>query len=159
VELVGHENEVSELEEAFAARAPRQAVVVAAAGLLAPVPVQLRVRPPTDQKFSDDGSGTIRSDGIPTFSQWPIASSSGPSFRPGSPACTLTHTRSQSSFRRSWMNSLAYSIAPSLKYWPNEKLPSISKNVRWYVSSPTSSMSGVRKTFWHVVVNGAGGGS
>ena len=50
------------------------------------------------------------------------------------------------------MNSFAYSIAPSLKYWPNEKLPSISKNVRWNVSSPTSSMSGVRKHFWHVVV-------
>src|SRR4051794_26615762 len=114
--------------------------------------------PPTDQKFSDDGSGTIRSDGIPIRSQWPIASSSGPSFKPGSPACTLTHTRSQSSFRRSWMNSVAYSIAPSLKYWPNEKLPSISKKVRWNVSRPTSSMSGVRKTFWHVVVSGAGGG-
>src|SRR5437764_8475595 len=115
--------------------------------------------PPTDQKFSDDGSGTIRSDGIPIRSQWPIASSSGPSFRPGSPACTLTHTRSQSSFSRSWMNSVAYSIAPSLKYRPNEKLPSISKNVRWNVSSPTSSMSGVRKHFWTVVVMGAGGGS
>ena len=57
------------------------------------------------------------------------------------------------------MNSVAYSIAPSLKYRPNEKLPSISKNVRWKVSRPTSSMSCVRKTFWHVVVNGAGGGS
>ena len=57
------------------------------------------------------------------------------------------------------MNSVAYSIAPSLKYWPNEKLPSISKNVRWKVSRPTSSMSWVRKTFWHVVVSGAGGAS
>ena len=57
------------------------------------------------------------------------------------------------------MNSVAYSIAPSLKYWPNEKLPSISKNVRWNVSRPTSSISGVRKTFWHVVVRGAGGAS
>ena len=55
------------------------------------------------------------------------------------------------------MNSVAYAIAPSLKYWPNEKLPSISKNVRWNVSSPTSSMSGVRKHFWQVVVSGAGG--
>ena len=115
--------------------------------------------PPTDQKFSDDGSGTIRSDGMPIRSQRPIASSSGPSFRPGSPAWTLTQTRSQSSFRCCWMNSVAYSIAPSLKYWPNEKLPSISKKVRWNVSSPTSSMSWVRKTFWHVVVSGAGGGS
>src|SRR5262249_44581597 len=50
-------------------------------------------------------------------------------------------------------------IAPSLKYCPNEKLPSISKNVRWNVSRPTSSMSGVRKHFWQVVVVGAGGGS
>src|SRR5205823_9912031 len=47
----------------------------------------------------------------------------------------------------------------SLKYCPNEKLPSISKNVQWYVSSPTTSMSGVRKTFWQVVVSGAGGAS
>ena len=57
------------------------------------------------------------------------------------------------------MNSVANWIAPSLKYCPNEKLPSISKNVRWYVSSPTSSMSGVRNTFWQVVVSGAGGAS
>ncbi len=113
--------------------------------------------PPTDQKFSDDGSGTIRSAGIPLASQWSIASWSTSSFSPGSPAWTLIQTLSQSSLSRSWMNSVAYAIAPSLKYWPNEKLPSISKNVRWYVSSPTSSMSGVRKTFWHVVVSGAGG--
>ncbi len=57
------------------------------------------------------------------------------------------------------MNSQARSIAPSLKYWPNEKLPSISKKVRWKVSSPTSSMSGVRKTFCTVVRRGAGGSS
>src|SRR5206468_9378074 len=48
---------------------------------------------------------------------------------------------------------------PSLKYSPNEKLPSISKKVRWKVSSPTSSMSGVRKTFCTVVTSGAGGSS
>src|SRR5262249_16138870 len=57
------------------------------------------------------------------------------------------------------MNSVAYAIAPSLKYWPKEKLPSISKNVRWYVSRPTSSMSGVRKHFCTVVTSSAGGGS
>src|SRR4026208_1290850 len=56
-------------------------------------------------------------------------------------------------------NSRANPIAPSLKYWPNEKLPSISKKVRWWPSSPTSSMSTVRKTFCEVVVSGAGGGS
>ena len=44
MELVGHEDEVPELEEALAARAARQAVVVAATDLLAPVPVHLRVR-------------------------------------------------------------------------------------------------------------------
>jgi hypothetical protein len=38
-------------------------------------------------------------------------------------------------------------------------LPSISKKVQWYVSRPTSSMSCVRNTFWHVVVRGAGGAS
>jgi hypothetical protein len=75
----------------------------------------------------------------------------------GSPAKTLAQTRSQSSFMWSRTNSVASSIAPSLKYCPNEKLPSISKNVRWEVSSPTSSMSGVRKHFWTVVVMGAGG--
>ena len=55
------------------------------------------------------------------------------------------------------MNSVASSIAPSLKYWPNEKLPSISKKVRWWPSRPTSSMSGVRKHFCEVDVSGAGG--
>ena len=83
--------------------------------------------------------------------------SSGPSPSCGSPAWTLTQTRSQSSCIRSRTNSVASSIAPSLKYCPNEKLPSISKNVRWCASSPTSSMSGVRKHFWEVVVSGAGG--
>src|SRR5579885_3048774 len=48
--------------------------------------------PPTDQKFSDDGSGTMRSDGMPIASQSPIASSSGPSFSSGSPAWTLIQT-------------------------------------------------------------------
>ena len=43
VELVRHEDEVPELEEALAARAAGLAVVGAAAGLLAPVPVHLRV--------------------------------------------------------------------------------------------------------------------
>src|SRR6266511_4457774 len=115
--------------------------------------------PPTPQKFSEEGSGTIRSAGMPIFSQRSIATSSGPSFSSGSPACTVAQQRSQSSFRCSRMNSVACSIAPSLKYCPNEKLPSISKNVRWYVSRPTSSMSGVRKHFCTVVVSGAGGGS
>src|SRR5579863_8711580 len=65
--------------------------------------------PPTDQKFSDDGSGTIRSDGIPIASQYLIASSSGPSFSSGSPAWTLIQTLSQSSLSRSCMNSVANS--------------------------------------------------
>ena len=43
VDLVRHEDEIPELEEALAARAAGQAIVVAAAGLLAPVPVHLRV--------------------------------------------------------------------------------------------------------------------
>ena len=67
---------------------------------------------------------------MPIFSQRSMATSSGPSFSSGSPAWTLTQIRSQSSFRRSRTNSVAYAIAPSLKYWPNEKLPSISKKVR-----------------------------
>src|SRR5437868_6010298 len=87
--------------------------------------------PPTDQKFSDEGSGTIRSGGMPILSQSAIASSSGPSFSSGSPAWTLTQIRSQSSLRWFRTKSVAYSIAPSLKYCPNEKLPSISKKVRW----------------------------
>src|SRR3954447_20779573 len=79
--------------------------------------------PPTDQKFSEDGSGTIRSGGIPARSQSSIATSSGPSSSSGSPAWTLTQIRSQSSFRCSRTNSVAYWIAPSLKYCPNEKFP------------------------------------
>src|SRR4051794_26333857 len=94
---------------------------------------------------------------MPIFVQRSMATWSGPSFSSGSPAWTLTQSRSHGISRRSRMNSVAKSIAPSLKYWPNEKLPSISKNVRWYVSSPTSSMSGVRKHFCTVVVSGAGG--
>ena len=43
--LVLHEDEVPELEEPVAARARRRAVGLAAAVLLAPVPVELRVRP------------------------------------------------------------------------------------------------------------------
>ena len=43
VQLVRHEDEVPELEEALAARAARLAVRLAAAGLLAPVVVDLRV--------------------------------------------------------------------------------------------------------------------
>ena len=85
--------------------------------------------------------------------------SSGPSPSCGSPACTVAQTRSQSSFMRSRMNSVASSIAPSLKYCPNEKLPSISKKVRCDPSRPTSSMSCVRKHFWTVTVSGAGGSS
>src|SRR3989338_1619043 len=38
-------------------------------------------------------------------------------------------------------------MASFLKYPPKLKLPNISKNVRW-LSSPTSSISEVRKDFW-----------
>jgi hypothetical protein len=38
-------------------------------------------------------------------------------------------------------------------------LPSISKKVMWRAVRPTSSMSGVRKHFWHEVRRGAGGSS
>ena len=65
----------------------------------------------------------MRSGGIPIRSHRSIATWSGPSSSSGSPAWTLTQIRSQSSCIRSRMNSVAYSIAPSLKYWPNEKLP------------------------------------
>src|SRR6059058_3525246 len=71
--------------------------------------------PPTDQKFSDEGSGTIRSAGIPIARQRSIATSSASSFNSGSPAWTLTQMLSQSSSSRSRMNSVAYSTAPSLK--------------------------------------------
>jgi hypothetical protein len=36
-------------------------------------------------------------------------------------------------------------------------LPSISKNVRWRVVVPTTSMSGVRKHFWQLVSRALGG--
>src|SRR6266516_1325656 len=115
--------------------------------------------PPTDQKLFARGRRTIRSGGIPTRSQCAIETSSSPRPSSGSPAKTLTQIGSSSSFMCSKMNSQARSIAPSLKYCPNEKLPSISKKVRWKVSRPTSSMSGVRKTFCAVVRSGAGGSS
>ena len=107
-------------------------------------------RPPT-RSSRRVGSGTIRSIGMPTRCQSSIATSSGPSLSCGSPACTVTQMRSQSSCMCSRTNSRANSIAPSLKYCPNEKLPSISKNVRWWPSRPTSSMSCVRKDFCEVV--------
>ena len=53
--------------------------------------------------------------------------------------------------------SQAHSIAYCLKYSPNEKLPIISKKVRWRAVFPTSSMSPVRKHFWTDVARGAGG--
>src|SRR6186997_957637 len=115
--------------------------------------------PPTDQKLSTRGSRTIRSGGIPIFSQAATATWSSSSRSSGSPAKTVTQIRSRSSFIRSNMNSQASSIAPSLKYWPNEKLPSISKKVSVLLFRPTSSMSGVRKTFCTVVSSGAGGSS
>jgi hypothetical protein len=71
--------------------------------------------PPTDQKFSEVGSGTMRSGGIPMRFHSSIASSSGPSCSCGSPAWTVTQMRSQSSCMRSRTNSVASSIAPSLK--------------------------------------------
>src|SRR5438067_13230153 len=113
--------------------------------------------PPTDQKFSEAGRSTMRSAGWPIASHLRYATSSSPSLSSGSPAKTLTQNRSGSSFRCSKTNSQARSIAPSLKYCPNEKLPSISKNVRCEPSRPTSSMSGVRKHFCTVVRSGAGG--
>src|SRR5207244_4631178 len=115
--------------------------------------------PPTDQKFSEVGKNTMRSVGCPIFTQWSNALWSSPSPSSGSPANTLTQKRSESIFKCSKTNSQASSIAPSLKYWPNEKLPSISKKVRCEPSSPTSSMSCVRKHFCTVVSNGAGDGS
>jgi hypothetical protein len=48
-------------------------------------------------------------------------------------------------------------MAPCLKYSPIEKLPSISKNVRWRRVEPTFSMSTARKHFWQLVSFGAGG--
>ena len=162
-ELVRHEDEVPELEEALAARAAGQAVGLAAADLRAPVVVDLRVGPARPRaadrpevlgrRQRDDPLGR-HPDRLPERRSPPRR---GRASAPGSPAWTLTQMRSQSSCSRSWMNSVAYAIAPSLKYWPNEKLPSISKNVRWNVSRPTSSMSGVRKHFWRSSCSGAGG--
>ena len=54
-------------------------------------------------------------------------------------------------------SSQAYGIAFSLKQSPNEKLPSIRKNVACRVVLPTSSMSGVRTHFCAEVARGNGG--
>ncbi len=109
--------------------------------------------------MSTRGSRTIRSGRIPIFSQAATATWSSSSPSSGSPAKTVTQTRSRSSLIRSNMNSQASSTAPSLKYCPNEKLPSISKKVSVLSFMPTSSMSGVRKTFCTVASSGAGGSS
>jgi len=52
----------------------------------------------------------------------------------------------------------AWLIAPSLKYWPKEKLPAIWKKVLWRVVMPTSSMSRVRTHFWMEVAVPLGNG-
>ena len=75
VEVVLHEDEVPELEEALAALAAGRAVGLAAAELLAAVVVQLGARAARagrsggPQKFSDRGSPMMRSRGTPLRSQ------------------------------------------------------------------------------------------
>ena len=71
VQVELHEDEVPELEEALAALAAGRAVGLAAAVLLAPVVVELGARPARaglpagPQKFSERGSPTMRSRGMP----------------------------------------------------------------------------------------------
>ena len=142
VQLVRHEDEVPELEEAGAARARRRAVRLAAAVLLAPVPEDLRVRARTARARPRTRSSRRSAAGrsAPPASRPSArarsrprrarASAAGrrrgrsPRRDPSRASCARTRTRG------------ANSIAPSLKYCPNEKLPSISKNVRWWPSRP-----------------------
>ncbi len=114
---------------------------------------------PACQKFSELGHGTIRSRGTPTPCHSSIASSSGPS-----PSCVVAFVDRDPDFcgskpKTSSAAVHANSIAPALKYSPTEKLPSISKNVRWRVVVPMMSMSTLRKHFWQLVRSDAGGAS
>ena len=99
----------------------------------------------------------IRERGTPIASQTAMASSSGPRPSASSPAWTVIQMSSPLKPKPLSERSQAYSAAPCLKYWPIEKLPSISKKVRCRVVEPTFSMSTVRKLFWQVVMSGWGG--
>src|SRR5581483_8185291 len=159
VQLVLHEDEVPELEEALAAPASGPAVRVAAAGRFAPVPVDLGVgparpraaaRPEVLRRRQPDDPLRRHADLLPELDRDLVGAEAelGVAGVYADPEPVPVE-----------LEAVADPIAPSLKYRPNEKLPSISKNVRCDPSSPTSSMSTVRKHFWAVVVNGAGGGS
>ncbi len=130
-----------------AARAGRRAVGLAAAVLLPPVVVELGVgaartrpadRPEVLGRRQRHDPLDRHAHSLPELDrnlvgaelQLRIAGMHGrPRRAPSRAACARGRT------------PVANSIAPSLKYCPNEKLPSISKNVRWCPSSPTSSMS------------------
>ncbi len=70
---------------------------------------------PACQKFSDRGSSTIRSAGIPLAFQISIASVSGPSPSSSSPPNTLTQIRSGSRPKTSTESSRPQAIDCSLK--------------------------------------------
>ena len=75
----------------------------------------------------------------------------GPSPSSSSPSKTVIQMSSGLKPNPFSDSSQASSTAPSLKYSPIEKLPSISKNVRCRAVLPTFSMSVVRKHFWQLV--------
>ena len=122
--LVLHEDEVPELEEAVAARAGRRARPGRRSRARRPSPGRSRVGAArgTLPTRSSPGSGRNdplrwHPDGLPLLDRDLVGRAPA-----GSPAWIVTRTRSQSSFSRSWMNSRASSIAPALKYCPNEEV-------------------------------------
>ena len=97
---------------------------------------------PISQKLSHFDARSTRSGETPAFSiQMRSASSSAPRPSSASPSKTVTHRRSAGRPQTFVSSSQAQVIASSLKKSPNDQFPSISKNVWWYVSRPTSSRS------------------
>ena len=126
--LVRHEHEVPELEEPVTARARGRAVGLAAAVLLAPVPVDLGVgparsraahRPEVLGRRERNDPLARHPDPLPQLDRLLV----GPSFICGSPACTVTHTRSQSSFMCSCTNSRRELDRAFLVVLPEREVP------------------------------------
>ena len=130
-----HEDEVPELEEAVAARAARAGSRLAAAVLLAPVVVDLRVGPARARarRPARSSPSRQRDDPLGAACRSPPRARSRPrpgrARAPGRPRGRSPRAGPSRASGARGRTPVAKSIAPSLKYWPNEKLPSISKKV------------------------------
>ncbi len=164
-QLVLHEHEVPELEEAVAARACGRAAGIAAAVLLSPVEVDLGVgaaRPgPADRPevLAARAAATMRSSGTPTPPRARPRRSSSPSPSWGSPAWTVTQIRSQSSRRCSRTNSVAQLDRALLEVLPEREVPEHLEEGEVVPVKPDLVDVGRPEALLVVVVSGAGGSS